>query len=603
MVTKYFIRAIKYIWERGTWWLILTIIFNIILGLIPIAIIWVSKELINSVADLIQKQHSNYYYALMLLLLQFGIVIFQSLLRNFQTYINRRFEINLEHDLQESISIKSTSAPLKYFDMPEFYNHLNRIELNPGQKLLTPIRALIDVGRGVITVSSYLVFLFTIHWSLILLSTLISIPILIVHSKYGRKRFELLLFQTPENREARYITYLLKNREVAKEIRVFGLAEYLINRWSIKYNKMANESLNLLKKNQVANVSLDALSGIFYVISAGIIIWLIRIKPIQIGDFVAISQAVQGTQATIKEISTNFAKVYEENLYIKDLFDFLDYEFPDNNNSIYKKPFPYPLNEGIKFENVSFKYIGSERVVLKNINFEIKPGEKVVLVGENGSGKTTLVKCLMGLYSVSEGSILIDSVNITDIDKVELRKSITTIFQDYMRYSFSIKDNIGFGNIEKINNKSEIINVSKKSGVDDFVKYLDEEYETYLGRNLYEGVDLSGGQWQKIALARALFGDGQIIILDEPTSALDPIAEREVFKQFEELTKDKTAIFISHRLSVAKSADKILVMKDGQIIEIGNHEQLMDIKGEYYKMFKAQSHSYTVNNKFVSEVV
>ncbi|MFC4768169.1 ABC transporter ATP-binding protein [Effusibacillus consociatus] len=546
----------------------------------------------------------DYNKVFWLLILQFLIIVCSSGIRLIQEYIDKHTEIKIDYNIQKIISNKTSSVPLAYFDMPEFYDHLNRIQGSVGNRFLAPIKNSFQIGQATIRLISYLAFLLTIHWSLLLLSVAAAIPLFIIQKKYGKRRFLLLYNQTPKAREGQYITSLLTNRESAKEIRLFQLGGYLLDRWSKTYFENARESLRLLRRNQMSNLGLEMFSGLLLTCSAGIIVWFTRSSTVRIGDFVVISQAVQGTQTSINQISSLVAQIYEESLYIQDFYKFIQFKVPILERSSQSEyPFPTPLQSGITFDNVAFRYTGSFTDSISEINFFIRAGEKIAIVGENGSGKTTLIKCLMGLYPVSSGRIYFDGINIEEIKEQDLRKNITVVFQDFMRYSFSVRDNIAFGNVERYGDIEEIKKVASKTGVDKFVKHFSKGYDTYLGKYLINGEDLSGGQWQKIALARLLFRGGEVIILDEPTASLDPRAEIELFKQFHTLTKDKTTIFISHRMAAAKMADRILVMKEGRLVEIGTHKELMENGQEYYRLYQLQSHWYSDNNISQQEVI
>ena len=321
-----------------------------------------------------------------------------------------------------------------------------------------------------------------------------------------------------------------------------------------------------------------------------------------VGEFVAVGQAVQNTQSSINSIAKRFGAFKEEVFYIKDYFEFMNYYHQDDSSSQRLESFPTPLKVGITFENVSFNYVNSDVKILKDISLHINPGKKIAIVGENGSGKTTFVKCLSGLYPLSEGHIFFDNNEIKSIKESELFSNITVVFQDFIKYPYTVKENIRLGNIFRNDNLDNIVEaVSKEAGVHDFVNKFPNGYETYLGRIFEDGEDISGGQWQRIALARSLFKDGEIFILDEPTAALDPIAELDVFEKFDLLTKNKTTFFISHRMASAKIADLILVFKKGEIVETGTHEELMRLEGEYYTLFNMQAKWYNSDYEKISK--
>jgi len=590
---KTILAAIKFVIKIDKKWLVFSICISCFRGINPLITLWLSKKLIDSIVEILQhKANSSYSDVFWILLAQVLISIFAAALRKIKELLDRSIEIKLNHDLQKMISEKASTVPLAYYDLPEFHDHMERIKGAQGSRFLSPIKGLLSLAESIITTFSFLIFLISTHWMLTILSVLAAIPIMVMQTKYGKERFWFQYTQTPLARETNYITYLLNERDFAKEIRLFGLQEYLLDRWSNKFKKNASESLKLLRKEKYSQIALDGLTAILYACSVGVIVWLAKKKTLTIGDFVAIGQAVQGTQSSINQISTLLSSLYEENLYIKDFFDFLDYEYLPSNSKTQEIQVDWSFVDQISLKNVSFKYPGQTKYSLKNVSFDIKKGEKIAIVGENGSGKTTLVKCLQGLYDITEGRIFIDNIDIKEIKQNSIRENITAIFQDFVKYPFSISDNIGFGNVKNIHDVEKIKLASRKSGADVFIRKLPDEYETNLGQLFGDGVDLSGGQWQKIALSRALFRNGQVVILDEPTSALDPKAEMEVFSDFKTLVKDKTVIFISHRLAAARLADRILVLKDGQIIEEGNHQQLMNLGKEYYKMFMSQARWY-----------
>ncbi|WP_409176900.1 ABC transporter ATP-binding protein [Brevibacillus fortis] len=573
-------------------WIFFSVFTSCFKGINPLITLWLSKQLIDAIAEAIQHNNVSYSHAFWILLTQVLISIFSSVLRKTQELLDRSVEIKLSHDLQKTISKKTSTVPLAYYDLPEFHNHMERINGMQGGRFLSPLKGIFSLAESVITTSSFLVFLISTHWILTIFSVLAALPIMILQTKYSKERFWFHYTQTPLARETNYITKLLNEREFAKEIRLFGLQHYLLERWSSKYNKNAFESLKLLRKEKHSQIALDGITAIFYACSVGIIIWLAKRKTLTIGDFVAIGQAVQGTQQSINQISMLLASYYEENLYIKDFFDFLNFKHDSYDCNSNDQQSEFSFHEKISLKNVSFRYPDEANYTLKNISFDIKKGEKIAIVGENGSGKTTLVKCLQGLYEITEGKIFVDNTDLKEINKDMLRDNITAIFQDFVKYPFSVSENIGFGNVKKLNDMDKIKMVSVMSGADSFIQKMPNGYETNLGQLFADGLDLSGGQWQKIALSRALYRAGQVVILDEPTSALDPKAEMEVFSDFQYLVKDKTVIFISHRLAAARMADRILVLKSGALIEDGNHLQLMRLQGEYYKMFKVQARWY-----------
>lgn len=595
MRMSYVLKAVLFAWSRGRKWIILNGVVSILNGLSPLISLYVVSQLINEVSLLFQGKSLHYDRVITLLLVQLALEIVLSILQNITFIMDSYLENKITYDLEKEISIKAATVPLMYYEIPEFYNHLDRISLISAHNIMAPIRSILRIFQSVSTLISYLGFLFYIHWSLVFFSFLGSILVLLTKAKFGNMRFGLMLNQTPKARESNYIRALLQDRQSAKEIRAFGLSDFLLQRWSSLFLTNSKEILQLNKKAHWASVWLDSVTEILYTCAIGIVIWISRFTSLNIGQFVSCGQAIKGTQSALNNISDSLATIYENNLYIYDLFNFL--EFKDTH--VQEEENPSEANEsrfieqgGIIFEKVSFRYPNSNRNVLDNISIRIKPGEKIAIVGENGSGKTTFVKCLMGLYPVSNGQIYVDRENINCIKKQELQRKISIIFQDFVRYAFTIRENISFGDIDNQGDVDRLELVGEKTGVHSFVQRYKKRYETPLGKILNEGEDLSGGQWQKVALARSLFRDSEIIIFDEPTAALDPKAERDVYEQFHSMSEGKTAIFISHRMAVTRLVDRIFVMKDGKIIEVGSHDELYNRHREYYQMYEIQAKWY-----------
>lgn len=592
----YLYKSFSLAWKKEKLWLIITILNSILTGFIPLVSVWILENLVTSITILIQNNSANYLEPLFWLLIQFLITVFSAISEKYQEFIDRKAEEKLELSLQQNVLIKTTSVPITYFDLPDFYNKLSRVNGYLGGKFLNPLKSIMAITRDSITLISLISYLLSIHWSLSLISLLAALPILLIQTKFGKKQYWLFFFQTPINKELEYIKFILRERNFAKEIRIFSLGFYFIREWTKKYEGNLKELLKLLKRRQIASVSSDILSAAFYLFACFIIINLIRTKLLTIGVFIAVGQAFQRAQSAVNSISRQFASLNEQSLYIQDYFNFIDFKDPNIPELKGEEFFPSPLKKGIFLENVSFSYINGNRQILKDLSLHISPGEKIAIVGENGSGKTTFVKCLMGLYPVSKGKIYFDDIELNEISQQDLFRYITVIFQDFIKYGYTVRENISFGDISN-DNLDEIKKVAEKAGIHEFVNQLENGYNTYLGKAIHEGVDLSGGQWQKIALARALFRKGEIFILDEPTASLDPQAELDVFKKFETLTKDKTTLFISHRMASAKIADRIIVFKDGNIVEIGTHDELMAIQEEYYRLYTIQSELFDLQTQ------
>ncbi|WP_198299628.1 ABC transporter ATP-binding protein [Tumebacillus avium] len=586
------LKAFRYVWKNQRIWVLFSALISLFMGLIPITNLWVVKELINEVAAVLGGAKQEYTASFLLLLAQFALLFVSSAVLKGQELLDKQTEIKLDHDLQQMVMQKTSSAPLAFYDVPAFHDTIERVYTGHGIRFMQPVKNIFEIGRYFTTLLSFFAFLLSVHWGLVLVSLAGSIPVLLVLVRFGNQRFHLRFHQTPLAREASYLKHLLIDRQAAKEVRLFQMKEFLLRGWSDKYRKNSQELLKLTRREKLAMIGMDGLTALFYVSAAGLIIWLARTTKVTIGDFVALGQAVQGTQGAMNGIVTHLARIHETRLYIREFFQFIELDLSAYEIKRGTAPFPRPLETGITVDNLSFCYPGSERYTLRNVSFSISPGERIAIVGENGSGKTTLVKCLMGLYRLSEGQIRFDGLPLEEIGESEFFRNLTVIFQDFMHYDFTVRENISIGQLEAAADLERVKRAAQKSGADRFVQRMADGYDTYLGRSFRDGEDLSGGQWQKVALARALFSDGQVIILDEPTAALDPRAEMEVFQKFDQLTQNSTAVFISHRMAAARMADRILVMKDGALLESGSHEELMALGGEYQRMYDMQAKWY-----------
>jgi ABC-type multidrug transport system fused ATPase/permease subunit len=591
-----FRKYVKKIIEEGKKWFYYSIFYYVFEGIAPMVFVWITKELFNIIAKAFAGSEIDYIPIIWLLIAYLLLDLGKSIFGYMNKILTIKLQNQLEHILEYTINERVSNAPISNLDKPDYHNHLSRVHGGLGYKFLQPIQTIFILLKDVISALTFILFLTSIHWSYALLTIIVSVPFLIIRLKLARNSYGVIFSQTPMVREANYFKVLLTSREAAKEIRLFGIAEYLLNRWSKKNLQRLNENLALQRKQERLSSALGISGSLIYIISFGTLLVLhnsIGLR-IQIGSFFAIIQSIQNLFQSLNNICVSISQIYGNGLFIKDLYNFIDGDINKKN----EKPvvdFPHPLQKGISVKNASFSYNNSGKSILNNISLNIKVGEKIAIVGENGSGKTTLIKCLLGLYPLNQGSILFDDTNINLINKEDVRKKFSVILQDFIQYHFSMKENIALSNLRSIDDMEKIKHIAERTGVDDFVKEFPDGYNTKLGRVLSEGEDLSGGQWQKVALARALFNDGQIIILDEPTSALDPNAELEVINSYEALIKDRTSIIISHRLAIARLVDRILVMKNGRIIEEGTHDELMRRKEEYYNMFVGQAKWYEVS--------
>jgi ATP-binding cassette subfamily B protein len=496
--------------------------------------------------------------------------------------------------VQFQVLTKANTLDLAQFEDAEYYDKLRQATQGASYKPAMMISKVFDFARAVITLSSMLFLLSQLAWWLVLVSLIVPIPSFIANSRYSLKSYWLSRRQSPERRLQLYYNQVLTIDHYNKEIKLFNLGDLFLERFKQYTEKLYEESKRFMIPRSInmlfwSILTIIANSAIYLYIALQAVQG--RISFGQLSKYVTASnQSGQSFQSILDGVSD----IYEYSLYINLLFEFLEYKpkivSPDN-------PIPVPKparSQGmeVEFRNVSFTYAGKERAALDNVSFKIHAGETVALVGSNGAGKTTLVKLMSRLYDPDEGEILIGGRNVKEYDLQELREHIGVIFQDYVRYHMTAHDNIGIGRVAQIEDREFILAAAQKSGADSTIEELSDGYEAMLGRWFKKGVELSGGQWQKIALARAFMRDAPILILDEPTSALDAQAEYDVFTRFRHLTEGKTAVFISHRFSTVRLADRIFVIEHGKIRESGSHSELMQLNGRYAELFNLQARAY-----------
>jgi ATP-binding cassette subfamily B protein len=396
---------------------------------------------------------------------------------------------------------------------------------------------------------------------------------------------------TPERRELDYLRYMGASDESAKEVKIFGLSGFLIDRFRQLSDEFYAKNRTLSVKRAGWGGLLSGIGTAGYYGAYVVIIWQATGGKISIGDLTFLAGSFRQLRGLLEGILSRFSSVSQGALYLRDLFEYLEIK-PGIVSPSRALPFPNPIRQGFVFENVGFKYQNAERWANRHLNFTLHPGEKLALVGENGAGKTTLVKLLARLYDPTEGRILLDGHDLRDYDLTQLRENIGVIFQDYVRFKMTAGTNIAIGRIADKNDRPRIEQSARQSLADTVIAKLPGGYEQMLGKRFGQGVELSGGEWQKVALGRAYMRDAQVLILDEPTAALDARAEYEVFQRFAELTAGKSAILISHRFSTVRMADRILVLENGQMREAGSHEDLLAADGRYAELFRLQARGY-----------
>ena len=616
VISKFFYRLFyifTLVWEAKPSVLFLISLFSIILGILPAVSASIAKDILNRLAVDYARIKAGEGSAdamlneiLMLLVWQFAIIFATSVVSSLKTYTTRIASELVAHRTNVKIMEKAKTVDVSSFDRPDFYEKLENASREAGNRPMQILSATFSCISAVISMVSFIVILAgipgEIHIAGLSMKTggfapvavaLVAIPSAVISFVYRRKVFDFARRRSKDRRQFNYYKGLMTNKDMVKEIRLFGLSDTFIERYKSIFGHYFKGLRHIYFSEGAWNLLMSMLSSavncvLFLLIAKGVIA-----GDFEVGNYSLYTGALNSIASGISTLINATASIYEGTLFIDNLITFID----EKTEIVSSLPVPrHPqrhIAHKIELKNVSFRYPGTERDVIKNMSVTFEPGETVVLVGLNGAGKTTLIKLITRLYDPTEGVILLDGHDIREYDTSELYSIYGIIFQDFGRYAVSVRENVSFSDINAPTDEERVSKAAKESGAEDFIKNLPRGYDTALMRYFEEdGIELSTGQWQKLSVARAFYSDSDILILDEPTAALDAIAEQEIYSQFDSLRRDKTTVFVSHRLSSATTADKILVLENGQIIESGTHRELMQKGGRYCELFSTQAQRY-----------
>ncbi len=570
--------------------MILNLLLRIIKSAIPLAILYVGKLIIDQVIFLSHSHGSSLQHLWQLIAIEFGLAILSDGLNRAISLIDGLLGDLFSNHTSVKIMSHAATLDLDQFEDSLFYDKLERArQQTTGRTML--LSQVMSQLQDLITMGFLAGGLLAFNPWLFLLLLVAVVPAFLGESYFNDKSYALTRGQTPERRELDYIRFLGASDETAKEVKIFNLSGFIIDRFKLLSDKFYNDNKRLSTRRSLWGTFFALLGSAGYY-GAYIIIILQAVNgSLSIGSLTFLAGSFKQLRTLLEGILSRFTSVSQGSMYLRDFFEFFEIA-PKIILALNPKPVPKPIQHGFTFENVGFKYGNSDRWANRHLNFTLHAGEKLALVGENGAGKTTLVKLLARLYDPVEGRILLDGIDLKEYDLADLRMQMGIIFQDYLKYQMSFAQNIAVGNITEKENRPLIIASAQKSLADKLAEKLSSSYDQALGRRFNEGVELSGGEWQKVALARAYMKDAQLMILDEPTAALDARAEFDVFQRFAELTKNKSAVLISHRFSTVRMADRILVLEKGELIEIGSHDQLLQKEGRYAELFHLQAKGY-----------
>ena len=581
---------LKIVWQSGPGVVAFGIIGRVVAALLPVGIGYIPKLIIDILDELI-KNHGPVPQRLWWLVgAEFGLAVASSLVTRMIDYSDALLANKYTRHVSIQVMKHASELDLTAYEDPIFYDRLERARVQATDRLVM-IQSIGRLELQFITAVGWSVAVMLYSPWLMLLLIAAVLPAFIGETHFAFLGYAKNFRQTPIKRQLDYLRQAGATKEAAKELKLFNLSRFFTDRFAKLSDIVYEQDVDLARKRLGIGSVLSIISTGGYYGAYAYVIWRTLLGKWGIGTFYFLTTAILNASSNIQQVLSTLSGIADQALFLTDLLAFFEMK-PTIQSKPNAIPAPRPIRQGFEFRNVSFVYPGTERLVLDHLNFRLSPGERVALIGENGQGKTTIVKLITRLYDPTEGEILLDGVDLREYDLEHLYREIGVIFQDFMRYEMTARENIAVGKIEELEDLRALQTAAKKSLADEVIARLSRHYDQMLGRRFEGGVDLSGGEWQKIALARAYLRNAQLLILDEPTAALDARSEYEVFQRFAELTTGKMALFISHRFSTVRMADRIVVLESGRIAEEGTHELLTRMGGRYAEMFELQAASY-----------
>jgi ATP-binding cassette subfamily B protein len=561
---------------------------------IPLAVLWIGKLIIDGVIAAARARAGgaaiDWWYLGGLVGLELGIAVLGEGLARLSSLIESLLGDLFSNRISVRLMQHAATLDLAQYEDAETYDHLERARRQTVGRIGL-IALLLSTAQDFVTLLSLAgVLLVQLPWLLLLL-VIAVLPSFLGETHFAALGYSLLFSWTPERRMLDYLRYAGASDETAKEVKLFGLSSFLVGRYAKLSDQFYQANKRLAIKRNVVSTLFVTVGTLGYYGAYAVTIYLTVLGRFSLGALTFLAGSFRQSRDLIQRILLSLSQVFEQSLYLSDLFTFFDVQ-PLVKSRPGARPVPVPIKTGFAFEDVGFRYPGSDRWAVRHLTFTLQPGERVALVGENGAGKTTLVKLLARLYDPDEGRIFLDAVDLRDYDLESLRRNIGVIFQDFVRYDFNFKENIAVSQVDALGDEARLREAARRSLADSVARRLEKGYDQMLGHRFDGGVELSGGEWQKVALGRAYMREAQVLILDEPTAALDARAEYEVFLRFAELTQGRMAVLISHRFSTVRMADRILVLQGGELVDQGTHEELVARGGLYSELFGLQAAGY-----------
>ncbi|MGY3266878.1 ABC transporter ATP-binding protein [Lysobacter sp. HA35] len=592
---------LRQIWETSRSLTLASLVLRLTQALTPVALLYIGKLIIDEAihlvavagpgADLQTLWATGALHRLAMLVIgEFALAVVSDLMARAASYVDGLLSELFTNATSIRLMEHAATLDLEDFEDPDLQDRLDRARRQTMGRM-NLLSQLFGQAQDTITVVSFAIGLIAYAPWLIVLLGIALVPAFVGEAHFNALGYSLNFQWTPERRQLEYLRQTGASAETAKEIKIFGLHRFLIDRFRVLADKFYAANRALSQRRAIWGTVLAALGTLGYYIAYAYIIWRTVKGDFTIGDLTFLAGSFRRLRQLLEGLLIGFSQVAGQALYLDDLFSFFEIQ-PEITSKPDASPVPRPIDRGFVFENVGFRYPDAERWALRGLEFELRAGEVLALVGENGAGKTTLVKLLARLYDPDEGRILLDGRDLRDYDLEDLRNNVGVIFQDFVRYHLTARENIGVGRLDAMGDDTRIREAARRALADEVIEALPLQYDQMIGRRFNTGVDLSGGQWQKIAIARAYMRDAQVMILDEPTAALDARAEFEVFQRFKELSEGRTAILISHRFSSVRMADRILVLGGGKVEASGTHDELMAQHGRYAELFELQAAGY-----------
>jgi ATP-binding cassette subfamily B protein len=581
--------VLKILWESGPAVVTWSIVLRLVVAGLPALLGYISSWILGHVKLAIDHQALPPQFWWMVGG-EVALAVFANAVNRGIDYLDSLLSDRYTFFVSVRVMRKAADLDLTTYEDPVFYDRLERARVQATDRLAM-IQQMGRLLQQVVTTAIFTgILMYHSPW-LVLLLTLGVLPSFLGETHYAFLGYAKNFRQTPAKRQMDYLRQAAGSREGAKELKLYNLADYFTGRFTTLSKQIYEENVDLSRRKLFWGGLLTMIGTLGYYGSYVFVIWRAVEGEMDMTTLLFLTTSIIQAQSNLQQVFSSASGIADQALFLTDLIAFFDMQ-----PTVLSKPdgrlMPRPIRRGFEFRNVSFAYPGTTRRVLKDFNFTLSPGERIALIGENGQGKTTVVKLITRLYDPTEGQILLDGVDLRDYKLEDLHHEIGVIFQDFMRYEMTARENISVGRVERDHSEEEIREAAEKSLAASVVAKLEHGYDQMLGRRFETGVELSGGEWQRVALARAYLRDAQLLILDEPTAALDAKSELEVFERFAELTTDKMALLISHRFSTVRMADRIVVLAGGQLVEQGNHKQLIALGGRYAEMFEMQAASY-----------